>query len=142
MKRITKTFPSKPFLILLNFRASLRRNCVQVLNLTNIFLYICSEWIHPSVSFRIFPNISSSNIFSGLNVLSLRLPQRQLMGVVALESSNRRNPNTQIRDRASVSRPMFQHIVVEAENLEAVCKKAISDDIDWDTQEIDSVASC
>ena len=33
--------------------------------------------------------------------------------------------------------PMFQHIVVEAANLEAACKKAISDDIDWDTQEMD-----
>jgi hypothetical protein len=33
--------------------------------------------------------------------------------------------------------PMFQHIVVEAENLGKACKKAISDDIDWDTQEMD-----
>src|SRR5690348_11619844 len=33
--------------------------------------------------------------------------------------------------------PMYQHIVVEAENLEEVCKKAISDDIDWDTQDMD-----
>ena len=33
--------------------------------------------------------------------------------------------------------PMYQHIVVEAENLEEACKKAISDDIDWDTQEMD-----
>ena len=33
--------------------------------------------------------------------------------------------------------PMYQHIVVEAENLEAACTKAISDDIDWDTQEMD-----
>ena len=33
--------------------------------------------------------------------------------------------------------PMFQHIVVEAENLEDACKKGISDDIDWDTQEMD-----
>ena len=33
--------------------------------------------------------------------------------------------------------PMFQHIVVEAENLEEACKKGISDDIDWDTQEMD-----
>jgi hypothetical protein len=33
--------------------------------------------------------------------------------------------------------PMFQHIVVEAANLEAACKKAISDDIGWDTQEMD-----
>ena len=31
--------------------------------------------------------------------------------------------------------PMYQHIVVEAENLEDACKKGISDDIDWDTQE-------
>ena len=33
--------------------------------------------------------------------------------------------------------PMFQHIVIEVENLEAACKKAISDGIDWDTQEMD-----
>jgi hypothetical protein len=34
--------------------------------------------------------------------------------------------------------PMYQHIVVEAESLEEACKKGISDDIDWDTQEMDS----
>jgi hypothetical protein len=33
--------------------------------------------------------------------------------------------------------PMYQHIVVEAETLDEACKKAISDDIDWDTQEMD-----
>jgi hypothetical protein len=33
--------------------------------------------------------------------------------------------------------PMYQHIVVEAENLEEACRKGISDDIDWDTQEMD-----
>ena len=33
--------------------------------------------------------------------------------------------------------PRYQHIIVEAENLEEVCKKGISDDIDWDTQEMD-----
>jgi hypothetical protein len=33
--------------------------------------------------------------------------------------------------------PMYQHIVVEAENLEAACKKGLSDDIDWNTQEMD-----
>ncbi len=33
--------------------------------------------------------------------------------------------------------PMYQHIVVEAENLEQACKKSMSDDIDWDTQEMD-----
>ena len=33
--------------------------------------------------------------------------------------------------------PMYQHIVVDAENLEEACKKGISDDIDWDTQEMD-----
>jgi hypothetical protein len=32
--------------------------------------------------------------------------------------------------------PMYQHLVVEAENLEEACNKAISDDIDWDTQEM------
>ena len=34
--------------------------------------------------------------------------------------------------------PMYQHIVVEAENLDEACKKSINDDIDWDTQEMDS----
>src|ERR1700736_2172494 len=34
--------------------------------------------------------------------------------------------------------PMYQHIVVEAENLDEACKKGISNDIDWDTQEMDS----
>ena len=34
--------------------------------------------------------------------------------------------------------PMYQHIAVEAESLEEACKKGISDDIDWDTQEMDS----
>jgi hypothetical protein len=33
--------------------------------------------------------------------------------------------------------PMFQHIVVKAETLEEACKTGISDDIDWDTQEMD-----
>jgi hypothetical protein len=33
--------------------------------------------------------------------------------------------------------PMYQHIVVEAESLEIACKKGISDDIPWDTQEMD-----
>ena len=34
--------------------------------------------------------------------------------------------------------PMYQHIVVEAETLDEACKKGVSDDIDWDTQEMDS----
>jgi hypothetical protein len=33
--------------------------------------------------------------------------------------------------------PMYQHVVVEAENLDEACNKAISDEIDWDTQEMD-----
>jgi hypothetical protein len=33
--------------------------------------------------------------------------------------------------------PMYQHIVVEADNLEEACQKGISDDIDWDSQEMD-----
>jgi hypothetical protein len=32
--------------------------------------------------------------------------------------------------------PMYQHIIVEAENLDEACKEAISDVIDWDTQEM------
>jgi hypothetical protein len=33
--------------------------------------------------------------------------------------------------------PMYQHIVLEAENLEEACKKGMSDDIEWDSQEMD-----
>src|ERR1700724_1757270 len=56
-----------------------------------------------------------------------------------MESSNWRNSNAQVRDRASVSGPpMYQHIAVQAENLEEASKKGISDDVDWDTQEMDS----
>jgi hypothetical protein len=32
--------------------------------------------------------------------------------------------------------PMFQHIFVKAETPEEACKTGISDDIDWDTQEM------
>ena len=34
--------------------------------------------------------------------------------------------------------PMYQHIAVEAESLEEACKTGTSDDIDWETQEMDS----
>jgi hypothetical protein len=33
--------------------------------------------------------------------------------------------------------PMYQHIVVEAETLEAACEMAVNDDISWDSQEMD-----
>ena len=33
--------------------------------------------------------------------------------------------------------PMYQHIVVEAETLEEACEMAASDDISWDSQEMD-----
>jgi hypothetical protein len=33
--------------------------------------------------------------------------------------------------------PMYQHIVVEAATLEEACTKGISDDVDWDNQEMD-----
>jgi len=33
--------------------------------------------------------------------------------------------------------PMYQHIVVAAETLEAACDMAVSDDIAWDSQEMD-----
>ena len=33
--------------------------------------------------------------------------------------------------------PMYQHVVVEAETLEAACELAVSDDISWDSQEMD-----
>jgi len=34
--------------------------------------------------------------------------------------------------------PMYQHIVVEAETPDAACEMAVTDDIAWDTQEMDS----
>jgi hypothetical protein len=34
--------------------------------------------------------------------------------------------------------PMYQHIVVQAETLERACEMAVSDDISWDSQEMDS----
>jgi hypothetical protein len=33
---------------------------------------------------------------------------------------------------------MYQHIVLEAEKLDAACERAVSGDIAWDTQEMDS----
>jgi hypothetical protein len=33
--------------------------------------------------------------------------------------------------------PMYQHVVVEADTLEAACDMAVTDDIAWDTQEMD-----
>jgi capsid protein len=33
--------------------------------------------------------------------------------------------------------PMYQHIVIEAETFEAACQLAMSDDISWDSQEMD-----
>ena len=36
-----------------------------------------------------------------------------------------------------IERQYLQHIVVEAESPKKACKKGISDDIDWDTQEMD-----
>jgi hypothetical protein len=37
---------------------------------------------------------------------------------ISMESSNRRNPNAQVGDRASVSRP-------EADNLEEACRPTV-----------------
>jgi hypothetical protein len=33
--------------------------------------------------------------------------------------------------------PMYQHIVVAAETLDAACELAVSDDISWESQEMD-----
>jgi len=34
--------------------------------------------------------------------------------------------------------PMYQHIVVEADNLEVACERAVSGEIAWDSHEMDS----
>jgi hypothetical protein len=61
-----------------------------------------------------------------------------LTEVVALESSTGEIPTPKFVIERQYLVPMCQHIVVEAENLEEACKRGISDDIDWDTQEMDS----
>jgi hypothetical protein len=33
--------------------------------------------------------------------------------------------------------PMYQHVVVEADTVEAACEMAVTDDISWDDQEMD-----
>jgi hypothetical protein len=63
------------------------------------------------------------------------------VGVAASEASNRRTPMPKFVIERQYLVPMYQHIVVEAENLEEACRKGISDDIDWDTQEMDSDGS-
>jgi hypothetical protein len=60
------------------------------------------------------------------------------VGVEASEASNRRYPMPKFVIERQYLVPMYQHIVVEAENLGEACKKGVSDDIDWDTQEMDS----
>src|ERR1700730_15196106 len=60
------------------------------------------------------------------------------VGVEASEASNRRIPMPKFVIERQYLVPMYQHIAVEAESLEDACKKGISDDIDWDTQEMDS----
>jgi hypothetical protein len=60
------------------------------------------------------------------------------VGVEVSEPSNRRTPMPKFVIERQYLVPMYQHIVVEAENLQEACNKGISDDIDWDTQEMDS----
>jgi hypothetical protein len=59
------------------------------------------------------------------------------VGVKALEHPTGENPMPKFVIERQYPVPMYQHIVVEAENLEEACKKSISDDIDWNTQEMD-----
>jgi hypothetical protein len=56
---------------------------------------------------------------------------------MGIGKSNRRTPISKFVIERQYLVPMYQHIVVEAENLEEACKKGISEDIDWDTQEMD-----
>src|ERR1700730_6191516 len=60
------------------------------------------------------------------------------LGVEASEASYRRSPMPKFVIERQYLVPMYQHIAVGAESLEEACKKGISDDIDWDTQEMDS----
>src|SRR6202011_5430047 len=60
------------------------------------------------------------------------------VGVEASEASQRRTPMPKFVIERQYLVPMYQHIAVEAESLEEPCKKGINEDIDWDTQEMDS----
>src|SRR5271166_6608670 len=60
------------------------------------------------------------------------------VGVEASEASTRRTPMPKFVIECQYLVPMYQHIVVEAENLETACEMAVTDDLDWDTQEMDS----
>src|ERR1700738_2963555 len=59
------------------------------------------------------------------------------VGVEASEASNRRTPMPKFVIERQYLVPMYQHIAVESESLEEACRKGISDDVDWDTQEMD-----
>jgi hypothetical protein len=56
---------------------------------------------------------------------------------VALKASIGETPMPKFVIERQYLVPMYQHIVVEAETLEEACKKGISDDISWDSQEMD-----
>src|ERR1700730_11131660 len=68
----------------------------------------------------------------------VQLDVQKRAALEASEASNRRTPMPKFVIERQYLVPMYQHIAVEAESLEEACKKGISDDIDWDTQEMDS----
>jgi hypothetical protein len=67
----------------------------------------------------------------------VQLDVQKRAALEASEASNRRTPMPKFVIERQYLVPMYQHIAVEAESLEEACKKGISDDVDWDTQEMD-----
>src|ERR1700730_14864769 len=68
----------------------------------------------------------------------VQLDVQKRAALEASEASNRRTPMPKFVIERQYLVPMYQHIAVEAESLEEACQNGISDDIDWDTQEMDS----
>src|SRR6266852_9573878 len=68
----------------------------------------------------------------------VQLDVQKRAGPRVLGVSERRTPMPKFVIERQYLVPMYQHIAVEAESLEEACKNGISDDIHWDTQEMDS----
>jgi hypothetical protein len=66
--------------------------------------------------------------------------QQQLRGLTALESSNRRNSNAQIRDRAPIPATDLPALIIDAPDITTACQEAVEDD-DWESAEEDGDGS-
>ena len=70
----------------------------------------------------------------------IHLDKQQLRGLAALESSNRRNSNAQIRDRAPVPATDLPAPHHRRPHITTACQEAVEDD-DWESAEEDGDGS-